>query len=605
MASLKKLNRTLSKLYGESVSASCKEDVIILEGKLEQWEDVVKVGLMAASGHYGSHVVNNIKCTGIKEKKMRIPALKDESLQGEEYDVVIIGAGIVGCAIARELSRWDLKILLLDKEHDVALHGSSRNDGMIHPGIDLKRGQVKQRYNALGNKMYDEISKELDVPFKRTGQYLGFKNKWYRLILPLATRYWRSMEVPCEYIGKEELFKREPNLSEDIECALYFPTAGIICPYGITIAYSENAVDNGVKLSVDTAVLGMKVEEGRIKSVTTNRGTVYPRVVVNAAGVFSEDVAKLAEDHFFSIHPRKGTNSILDKKAAFQVKTIASIIGTQGTSTTHTKGGGIVSTIDHNLLIGPDALETFEKEDFSTNGESINNTFKKQRGASPNLKTSDVITYFTGVRAATYEEDFVIRKGKFTKNIVHAAGIQSPGLTAAPAIGVDVAKYAVELIREEIHVKENLGFNPYRKGIPDLSEMPVKERDAFIKKNPDFGVIVCRCEEVSKGEIIAALNRSVPCDSVDGVKRRVRPGMGRCQGGFCGPLVAKLISEVKGIPLKQVIKNGEGSNIVFGDTKEVSVEAEARKEGPLVEKEESLITEVYDNTKEAGAKDEE
>lgn len=568
MASLKKLNRILYKLYGELVSASCKDDVITLSGKLDKWDDVVKAGLIAASGHYGSHVVNNIQCTSIEEEKMRIPTLMDKSLNGEEYDVVIIGAGIVGCAIARELSRWDLKILLVDKEHDVALHGSSRNDGMIHPGIDLKKGQIKQKYNALGNKMYDQISKELDVPFKRTGQYLGFKREWYSFLLPLATKYWKQMNVPCEYIGKDELFKREPNLSEDIKCALYFPTAGIICPYGITIAYAENAVDNGVKLSLDTAVLDMKVEDGLIKSVTTNRGTIYPKVVINAAGVFCEDVAKMAKDHFFSIHPRKGTNSILDKKAAFQVRTIASLIGTQATSTTHTKGGGIVSTIDHNLLIGPDAVETFEKENFSTTAESINNTFEKQKLASPNLKTSDIITYFTGVRAATYEEDFVLQKGKFTKNIVHAAGIQSPGLTAAPAIGVEIAKDTVELLSEKETVKENPSFNPYRKGIPDLSEMPLEKRDNFIKDNPDFGVIVCRCEEVSRGEILAALNRSVPCDSIDGVKRRVRPGMGRCQGGFCGPLVAKIIGEEKEIALKDVIKNGMGSNIVFCDTKE-------------------------------------
>lgn len=568
MASLKKLNKILYKLYGESVSASCKEDVITLSGKLEKWEDVVKAGLISAEGHYGNYVVNNIQCTSIKEEKMRVPALRDESLNNKKYDVVIVGAGIVGCAIARELSRWDLKILLLDKEHDVALHGSSRNDGMVHPGIDLKKGQVKQRYNALGNKMYDQISKELEVPFKRTGQYVGFKRTWYSFLLPFAPWVWRRKDIPCEYIRKNELFKREPNLSEDIQSALFFPTAGIVCPYGVTIAYAENAVDNGVELSLDTAVLEMLVEEGEIKTVTTNRGTIYPRVVINAAGVFSEDIAKMAQDHFFSIHPRKGTNSILDKKAAHQVKTIASIKGTSANSMNHTKGGAIVSTIDHNLLIGPDAHETFEKENFSTEAESIKSTFEKQRAVSKALGTQDIITYFTGIRAATYEEDFVVRKGKFTKNIIHAAGIQSPGLTAAPAIAVDIARFTVETLREGKAVKENPRFNPYRKPIPHLAEMCLEERAKLIKKNPDFGVIVCRCEEVSKGEILEALNRSVPCDTIDGVKRRVRPGMGRCQGGFCGPLVAKIISEAKGIPLKNILKNGLGSNIVFGDTKE-------------------------------------
>ena len=570
MPSLNKLSKILYKLYKGAVSASEKDNIITLSGSLEKWSDVVKAGLISSDRKHGKYVVNNIKCTGIEDIKVKIPKVKDDSLEGIEFDVVIIGAGVVGCAIARELSRWDLKILLVDKEHDVALHASSRNDGMIHPGIDLKKGQVKQNYNILGNKMYDEVCKELDVSFKRIGQYLGFTNKLSKYILTLLPNYWRSIGVPCEYISKKEIMKREPNINKDISCALYFPTAGIVCPYGLTIAYAENAVDNGVKLSLNTVVLNMKVEDGIIKSITTNRGTIHSKVVINAAGVFSEDIAKMADDHFFSIHPRKGTNSIIDKKASFQVKTIASLIGTSATTTTHTKGGGIVKTVDGNLLIGPDAAETYEKENFSTNAESISNTFNKQKNVSPNLKTSDIITYFTGIRAATYEEDFIVQKGRFTKNIVHAAGIQSPGLTAAPAIAVDIAKIAVDLLREKNKINENPKFNPYRKSIPRVAEMQIKERNNLIKENPDYGVIVCRCEEVSRGEIIEALRRAVPCDSIDGVKRRVRPGMGRCQGGFCGPLVAKIIAEEKGMEYKEIIKNGEGSNIVYCGTKEAA-----------------------------------
>jgi glycerol-3-phosphate dehydrogenase len=568
MQSLNKLKKKLYKQFGNSISVTEKDNIITLSGNLNSWDDVVNAGRICADRKSGRHVVNNITCSNIKAMPMKIPLLKDNALEGKKFDAIIIGAGIVGCAIARELSKWNLSILLVDKEHDVALHASSRNDGMIHPGIDLKIGQVKQKYNAWGNKMYDEICKELDVPFKRTGQYLGFTSKFMKYILPLAPRHWRRMDVSCSYVSKEELLKREPNLNKNISCGLFFKSAGIVCPYGLTIAYAENAVDNGVELSLDTAVLNMKVEDGVIKSITTNRGIVYPKIVINAAGVFSEDIAKMAVDHFFSIHPRKGTNSILDKKVAFQVNTIASLMGTVDTQKAKSKGGGVVSTIDGNLLVGPDAIETHNKEDFSTDSESIKRVFERQKEISPLLSRSDIITYFTGVRAATYEEDFIIEKGHFTRNIVHAAGIQSPGLTAAPAIAVDVAQMTVDLLSKNNNIEKNKNFNPYRKRIVRTSELDIDERNKLINDNPDYGVIICRCEEISKGEIIESLRRSVPCDTLDGVKRRVRPGMGRCQGGFCSPLVVQVIAEEKGIELKDVFKNGQESNIVYRSTKE-------------------------------------
>ncbi|MDU5109448.1 MAG: NAD(P)/FAD-dependent oxidoreductase [Clostridium sp.] len=568
MQSLSKLKRKLYKQFGKDINITEKDNIITLNGSLNSWDDVVSAGRMCADRKSRRYVVNNITCRNIKIMPMKTPSLSDDALDGKNFDVVVIGAGIVGCAISRELSKWNLNILLLEKEHDVALHASSRNDGMIHPGIDLKIGQVKQKYNALGNKMYDEICRELDVPFKRTGQYLGFTSKFMKYILPFAPRYWRRMDVPCSYVSKEELLKREPNLNENISCGLFFKTAGIVCPYGLTIAYAENAVDNGVNLSLDTAVLDMKVEDGSIKSIITNRGTVYPKTVINAAGVFSEDIAKMAKDHFFSIHPRKGTNSILDKKAAFQVKTIASLMGTVDTQKAKSKGGGVISTIDGNLLIGPDAIETYNKEDSSTDPESIKKVFERQKEISPLLSTSDIITYFTGTRAATYEEDFIIKKGHFTNNIVHAAGIQSPGLTAAPAIALDVAKMVVDLLSKNNSIEKNNNFNPYRKSIVRASELDIDERNKLINDNSDYGVIVCRCEEISKGEIVESLRRSVPCDTLDGIKRRVRAGMGRCQGGFCSPLIAQIIAEEKGIELKDVLKNGEKSNILYGSTKE-------------------------------------
>lgn len=564
MPSLQRLNKKLAARFGGAVRAAEKNGVVTLTGELPAWAEVVEAGRMcAARGKYT--LVNDIRCPGQPQPPMVLPAVRDTLLEGRSFDVAVIGGGVVGCAIARELTRWKLSVALLEKEHDLALHASSRNDGMVHPGIDLHRGTLKQKYNARGNAMYDTVCAELGVPFQRTGQILCLAQKWAKYLLPITPLYWRSMGVPCEYLSRAQVLAREPGLSEKVQCGLSFPTAGIVCPYGLTIAYGENAVDNGAQLFLDTAVTGMQVEGGEIRRILTNRGGFSARVVVNAAGVFSDEVAAMAGDRFFTIHPRKGTNSILDKKAAGQVATIASMLGTADTKKAHTKGGGIVSTVDGNLLVGPDAVETPDREDFSTARASVENTFGRQAKALPTLSTGDIITYFTGVRAPTYEEDFVIGPGRATRNILHAAGIQSPGLTAAPAIAQDLAQMAVELLGG---AEKNEAFDPVRRPIPRAAELPEAERQALIAADPDYGVIVCRCEEVSRGEILAALRRSVPCDTVDGVKRRVRPGMGRCQGGFCGPLVAGIIAKEKGVPLQEVNKSGAGSWIVCRETKE-------------------------------------
>ena len=357
-----------------------------------------------------------------------------------------------------------------------------------------------------------------------------------------------------------------------ISAALFYPDAGVVSPYGLAIAYAENAADNGVSFSFDTVALDMTLENGKIVRVKTNRGTIYPKVVINAAGVFAEDIARMAQDRFYSIHPRKGTNTILDHKASVRMNTIVSSFGTSSTKKQHTKGGGLVKTIDQNTLVGPDAVETFLKEDFTTSAKNISFVFDRQRKTDPALNQRDAITYFSGVRAATYEEDFVIRKGKWTRNLVHAAGIQSPGLTAAPAIAEDVSRMAKELLESEREVKANASFNPIRKGIVRANELDLASRDALIRENPDYGEIVCRCEHISRGEVIDALQRSIPCDTLDGVKRRVRPSMGRCQGGFCGPLVLQIISQETGESPEEIAKCAPGGELLYGNIKEVSIQ---------------------------------
>ena len=573
MAYLDKINLKLKRAFGGKVTAREENSCLILSGELSCWHDIVSAGRMAVNKKLYAGLVNDIICTGASPAPPRMPALTDSALEGASPDVLVIGGGVTGCAIARELSRYKLDVLLVEKEHDLALQTSGRNDGMVHSGIDLKKNSLKYHYNRLGNRMYDEICAQLDVEFDRCGQYICFEKIWWKPILYFTLIYWKWLGLDgVRVLNKKELLNTEPSVSPKSIAALFFPASGVVCPYNLTIAYAENAAQNGARVFLDTAVLDMDSNEGVIKSVSTNRGTIYPKIVVNAAGVFCEEIAKMANDRFFSIHPRKGTNAILDKKYNDAiVRTAISSIETVSAKS-HTKGGGIIHTVDGNTLIGPDAVETIEKEDFATSRDSIRGTFGRQEQACPALSESQIITYFSGVRAPTYEEDFVVCKGRTVKNMVHAAGIQSPGLTAAPAIGLDVTKMVVDILEEESEVKQNDDFDPVRRIAPRAAKLDDKTRAKLIEENPDYGVIVCRCEEISKGEILDALRRTVPCDTIDGVKRRVRPGMGRCQGGFCGPIVLDIIAKEKNIPPESVKKSGANSELLLGSTKEVSAD---------------------------------
>lgn len=563
-----KINKKLAKNGFEGFSVRESDDGLVLTGKSDSWDDIVNAGFCAAKKYGKQHVINDCSFTGDTIAPMRMPAISDKAIDGAAPDVLIIGGGVVGAAIARELMRWKLEVLLVEKEYDLAIGASGRNDGCVHPGIDLLPGSLKRKYNLAGNRMFDTLSKELDVDFERCGQTLVMDSKKLLPLMPLAKLYFKCMGLGNVKILTEKKLKvHEPALRDDMKCGLFFPTGGVVCPYNLTIAYGENAADNGANISLDTAVLSMETKNGSIVSVTTNRGTVYPKVVVNAAGVFTEEISKMAGDRFYSIHPRKGTNTILDRKTAAMVRTSYSLISAikeEG----HSKGGGVIRTVDNNVLVGPDAFETYKKEDYTTEAKNIAAVFAKQGRATEQLHQYDAITYFSGIRAATFEEDFIVERGRKCKNLVHAAGIQSPGLTAAPAIAVDVSKMCVELLGEQGRTAaRNDKFSPKRRAIPRTAHMNDRERSELIKQNPDFGEIVCRCEEISRGEIVSAINRSVPCKTVDGVKRRCRPGMGRCQGGFCGPLVAKIISEEKGIPLEEVCKAGGRSKLLYGKSK--------------------------------------
>ncbi len=569
-----KVNENLINTYGGRFRAfyDRKLNRIVVKGKSADWNEVVEVCRSCVDPDNfksGIHVVNDIVFTGGEDKPVRIPSVTDKSLDGAAPDVLIIGGGISGASIARELSKWKLDILLVDKESDLAMQASGRNDGEVHPGIDLGKGTLKHKFVRAGNAMYTQVCDELGVPFERVGQYVCFNKEYLKPVIAAycALRKHRDGISDTTLISGEELKRREPNLNGDFKFAISNPDSGCVCPYGLTIAYAENAVMNGAKVSLDTAVLSVKTENGKIVSVETNRGTVYPKIVVNAAGVFGEAIADMAGDRFFSIHPRRGTNSILDRKAGAYMHSIASVKELTAGNSSHSKGGGILHTVHGNLLAGPDAVETYEKENVQTHRESIETVFNKQTVTMPKLSQRDIITYFTGVRAPTFEEDFVLEKGRAVENLIHCAGIQSPGLTTAPAVALYIEELVTDELKKSMTVERNPSYNPRRKPIPHLKDMSDSERDALIKENPDYGVIICRCEEISKGEILDALRSPICVPTVDGIKKRVRPGMGRCQGGFCSPLVTSIIAEFTGRELSDVRKSSENSVITYGRTK--------------------------------------
>lgn len=565
---VKRLEKRLQKRFGSSVFVRREQDSIVVSGRLSKWADIIEACTMCVQRDKRIHVVNDLVLTGVTIPPMRMPAVQDKSLEGKTPDVLIIGGGISGASIARELSKWNLDILLVEKEADLAVQASGRNDGEVHPGVDLNRGSKKQEYVLCGNKMFDKICRELSVPFFRCGQYVGFTDRFF---YPFLRAYvWQRKHVckvsDTKIISGKTLHRREPQLNPKFRYAIFNPSAGCVCPYGLTIAYGENAAQNGARISLNTAVTEMTVENNQIKCVLTNRGRIYPRLVINAAGVFAEEVAKMAQDRFYSIHPRKGTNSILDKKAGHLIGSIASVKPLKKT-TAHTKGGGILHTVHHNLLVGPDAAETYERENFATDQQSIDQVFAKQKETVAAVTQSQIITYFTGVRAATFEEDFVIEKGRRTKNLIHCAGIQSPGLTTAPAVALDIEKMAVAMLSGKGKVTRKKDYNPIRNTGPVLRNMSKEERNAWIQKNPDYGIIVCRCEEISKGEILDALRSPLCVPTVDGIKKRLRPGMGRCQGSFCMPLITQIISEYMDIPESEVRKSDAESVITYGEAR--------------------------------------
>lgn len=475
------------------------------------------------------------------------------------YDVIIIGAGVSGCAAARELSRYKARVCVLEKAEDVCCGTSKANSAIAHAGYDAPTGSLMAKLNVQGNQMMEQLSKELDFEFQRIGSLVICRDaEDLPNLQALYDRGTANGVTGLRIVEKEELRQMEPNISDDAVAALYAPTAGIVCPFGMNIAFAENAAVNGVEFRFDTEVQGIrKTESGWL--LETNQGQFEAKCVVNAAGVYADVIHNMVSEQKIRITPRRGDYCLLDKSAGGHVaRVIFALPGKYG------KGILVTPTVHGNLLVGPTAVDTENKEGSNTTREGLDQVIEKAGENVKNLPMRSVITSFAGLRAHEENHEFIIGEVEGAAGFVDCAGIESPGLTASPAIGVMVAG----IVREILQLEENPSFDGTRKGILKPQELPVEERRQLIRDNPAYGNIICRCEMVTEGEIIDAITRPLGAKSLDGVKRRTRAGMGRCQAGFCSPRVMEILARECGKDISDITKAGGESRIVVGVNKD-------------------------------------
>lgn len=474
-------------------------------------------------------------------------------------DVIIIGAGVIGASIARNLAKYDLDILVLDKENDISNGTSKANSAIVHGGYDAEPGSLKAYFNIKGNAMMEDLCKELDVPFSRIGSLVLALCEDDKKTLEKLYDHGLKNKVPnLQIIDRDKILEMEPNVSDKAIAALYAPSAGIVGPWELAIAMMENAMDNGVKLELNQEVISISKEDGHFK-VTTKTHTFESKYLINAAGVFADKIHNMVASPKFSIRPRKGEYFLLDKTAGNHVNKVVFQCPTP-----LGKGVVVLPTVHGNLLVGPDAQDIDDKLDLSTNAENLNFVKFSAENSVRNIPFYDIITTFVGLRASSNIGDFIIEEVKEAPGFIDVAGIESPGLSAAPAIGV----YVSDLLKNiERNFKEKTNFNPKRR--PHLVFMDLSDEDKvkLIENNPNYGRIICRCENVTEGEIVDIIHRNGGATTVDGVKRRTRPGGGRCQGGFCQPRVMEILSRELNLDMKDVLKDKLKSNIAIEETK--------------------------------------
>ena len=473
------------------------------------------------------------------------------------YDVIIIGAGVTGCAIAWQLSKYNLSTIVLEKCSDVCEGTSKANSGIVHAGFDAVPGTMKAKMNVRGNEMIRELADEIGFAFKKTGaMVLCFDESDRDKLNDLYERGQANGVTGLEILDGDSARKLEPSLSKEVKCALYANTSGIVCPFEMTIAFAEVALSNGVKFELNTEVIGIeRAESGFI--VDTSNKQFEGKIVINAAGVYADTIHNMVCDNKIKITPRRGEYFLLDKEAGNLVgRTIFQLPTKLG------KGVLVTPTVHGNLLVGPSAESLNDKENTATTSEVLAGIKEKAGLSVEGIPFNKVITTFSGLRASGETHDFIIEESE-VKGFIDVAGIESPGLTSAPAIGEYVADIVKAIWETEISTGNQEGIKLVKKsdyidkrsGILHFAELLRDEQNELIKTDSSYGNIVCRCESVTEGEIRNAIKRPLGARTLDGVKRRTRAGMGRCQAGFCTPKVMAILSEELGIPMEEIRKN--------------------------------------------------
>lgn len=476
----------------------------------------------------------------------------------DRYDVAIIGAGVVGASIARSLARYQLRITLLEKEADVSFGTSKANSGIIHAGFHSKPGSLKALLAVQGNKAFDQLAKELHFPFERRGELVVAFNEEEIRILQSLYRQGKENGVPrMEILGRERTLELEPNLNPDLQGALFAPTAGIIGPYDYCFALVENAIQNGVKLCLREQVVWIGKQPSGVFRIETAQGLrLESRYVVNAAGLYADDLASFVGISDFKINPRKGEEYLLDSRVGHLVKRVIFPV-----PTAKSKGLLVIPTVAGTVMVGPTADAAKSKEDFHTTRSGLRKVFKHAQNMVPAIRSHDVITSFAGIRPVATGEDFIIG-GTEVPGFINAAGIQSPGLTASPAIAEMIRKVLED---QGLRLVKREDFDPKRKPFRGI-RTAVEKRDfdavrRLIRKNPRYSRLVCRCENVTEAEIVEAIRRGHT--TMDGIKFATRAGMGRCQGGFCTYRIMRILEKEAGIPYERISKKGSGSELVL------------------------------------------
>jgi len=479
--------------------------------------------------------------------------------------IAVVGGGIVGAAIARELSRYTNDLLLLDQHPDLGMGTTKANSAIVHAGFAAEPGTLKAKLNVRGNELYRELQPVLGLELDFIGSLVVATDEAGLLALQELQKQGEQNGVAgLEIWSRAKLLSREPNLSQDVTGALYAPTGGIMNPFQATLALAENAVRNGAQVLTECKVEGVVIEQGKVVGLNTSRGYIAASVVINAAGIEAGEISQSAGDYSVSIKPRKGEYILFDTAIAGLVNSVIFPLPTK-----ITKGIVISPTIHGNTFIGPNAAQALGKEDLATTASGLAEVVSGAALLLPKLPLAMAITQFAGLRAVAEGDDFIVRESVVARGLFHAAGIQSPGLTAAPAI----AEMLVKVMREAgIKLVERVDFrpaNPVSRPFHALSESEKQER---IAARPDYGRIICRCETVTEGEIVDAIHGVCGARTLDGVKRRVRTGSGRCQGGFCGPRVTAILSRELKIPVTEVRKDSLSSYMFYDKIRRNEVE---------------------------------